>query len=293
MRGILTVLLLAALIIPGANGTSWYGYVETNGSDWSVTRVSVNLSFDMSSYVEGEIVPIEVTSDGRVLAPYHSRYTDIDVNDVRLKERTGALEGVYSSEDLITLCSAATNKANETVDKPAGSNIWTITYKEHWPVTLNASRTVDYQGTNINERDCVGNNFDFAGTSYLYNTDFSKKRNADLHLESMNVTVVATDETIIDVDVISSKTTDYEIESHSTGIADLKYFQTDPGLAKVNSGEGRYVGVYNIKRKLSMGSLYATDKTKADWLECCLDGCYDVEGTMGVWESGVFDCVSS
>ncbi len=293
MRLIYVALFLAALI-SSASAVSWTGgvYNVTDGSSWWIHRQSANLSFDLSSSVEGEIAPI-IGPGGRVLSSFHAHYTDIDVNDVRLKERTAALEGVYSSEDEIKLRADATSSVNMTETKPAGSNVWTITFEENWPVALNASRMIDYTGTGLNDRDCVGNNLDSVGATFLYNKEFSKGRTAGLKLDRMNATVIATDDTIIRADVMPTRSTDYGLESHSTGIADLRYRQTYPDETAHNSGLERYYGTYDIKRNIEMRSVYSDLVNKTDWLSCCIEGCYGMDPVNSGWwsESEVFDCV--
>lgn len=199
MRTEFAYLLLLAGLISSASAASWTFGVDnlTDGSSFWISRQNANMSFDLSGSVEGDIAPIAVTPAGRILSPYYSGMADLDVNDVRLRERTAALEGTYSSEELISLRAEATASVNRTYIKPAGSDVWTITLEENWPVRLNASRTVDYLGKMINDRDRAGNNGDSVGSSFLYNTDLSRERDVALRLERLNATVVATNDTIL------------------------------------------------------------------------------------------------
>lgn len=167
----------------------------------------------------GEISSIAVTLAGRVLSPYYSGMADIDANDVRLRERTGALEGTYSSDDLISLKANTESSAKRTYSKPAGSSIWTITLAENWPVDLNASKTVDYLGKMINDRDWARNNGDAVGSSLLYNTELSRERNVALNIDHLNATIIVTDDTIVSTDVFATRSTLYDTTFHSTGIA--------------------------------------------------------------------------
>lgn len=48
-----------------------------------------------------------------------------------------------------------------------------------------------------------------------------------MRLERLNATVIATNDTIISADVFATRSTVYDIDSHSTGIADLRYRQVD------------------------------------------------------------------
>ncbi len=295
-RTLTTALLLAALIST-APAASWTGSVHnvTDGSSWWIHRQSGTMKLNISSSVEGEIAPIAVTPAGRVLSPHYSGMADLDANDVRLQERTAALEGTYSSEEQISLKAEAEASVNRTYSKPAGSNVWTITLEENWPVALNASRTVDYVGKNINDRDRAGNSGDSVGASFLYNKELSRERNVALRLERLNATVIATNDTIISVDVFPTRSTVYYITSHSTGIADLRYRQLDSRGDLINLGEERYSGTYDITRKVEMESVYTNDTDEKDWLSCCVGGCSDLDPCeIASWgEVGVFDCACS
>jgi len=290
------ILLLLAGLISSASANSWtYGIDNvTDGSSWWIHRESGTIGFDMSSSFEGQISPIEGPG-GRVLDPYHSHYVNVNVNDVRLKEVTGTLAGTYSAEDEIKIRAEAEADVNRTYFKPSGDDIWYVTLEENWPVCLNASRSIDYAGLVINDRECVGNNGDAVTTNFLYNNEYSKERKTSLKLDRLNATIVATDDTILWADVLPTKSLDYEIESHSTGIADLKYKQVDPNTQVVNYGAERYHGIYDITRKIKMESVYINETIEKDWLSCCVGGCSDVDlDYVGVWNGAeVFGCVCS
>lgn len=297
MRTEFAYLLLLVGLISSASAASWTFGVDnvTDGTSFWISRQSANLSFDLSGSVEGDIAPIAVTPAGRVLSPYYSGMADLDANDVRLKERTAALEGTYSSEELIFLKAEASASVNRTYAKPAGSDVWTITLEENWPVTLNASRTVDYLGKNINDRDWTGNNGDAVGSTFLYNPELSRERDVALRLDGLNATIIATNDTIISSDVYPTRSTLYDITSHSTGIANLRYRQTDSRGDLINLGEERYTGTYDITRRVEMGLVYANETNKTDWLSCCVGGCSDLDPCrlLPEGEVGVFDCVCS
>jgi len=108
-------------LLPIAYSASWSSTVSTNSGSWSIFRQSENLSFDYSQSVQGQISPVDYR--GRSLSPYHSYYKDLNVNDVRLKERTAALQGSYSSEEQLLLKSSINNSVNMTIVKPAGSDV--------------------------------------------------------------------------------------------------------------------------------------------------------------------------
>jgi hypothetical protein len=296
MNGIrvLTTMLLLAALISTASATSYTFGVDnvTDGSSWWIHRQSGTMKLDLASSVDGDIAPIAVTPVGRILSPYYSGLADLEANDVRLQERTAALEGTYSSEELISLKAEAEADVNLTYAKPSGSDVWTINLEERWPVTLNASRTVDYLGKNINDRDCTENNGDSVGSTFLYNAELSRERNAFLRLDRFNATVVATNDTIVSADVFATRSTVYDTKSHSTGIADLRYRQIDSREDLINLGEERYTGTYDITRRVEMESVYNNTMNETDWLSCCVGGCTDLDPCSLVsWgEVGVFDC---
>jgi hypothetical protein len=290
LRSILPVLLLTA-IVSTVSAVSWSGSVSnvTDGSYWEINRQSGNLSFDLSGSVEGEVSPIEVTPSGRILSAYNSRYTDIKANDVRLHERTSALEGIYSSDEEVCLRAEAYDDVKMNITKPAGSDVWIVSWSERWPVTLNASRSINYKGRGINDRDCAGNNLNGVSNGFLYSQEFSMDRATSLRLDRMNATVKATNDTILQGDFMPTMSLDYMIESHSTGIADLGYRQIDTSRSVVNYDEERYYGTYDISRAIGMRSNFTDDW---NWLSC-FGGCADIDPEyLATWgESDVFDCV--
>jgi hypothetical protein len=146
-------LIVAIGLTFNANAIYWTSSIDTNSSHWSIYRQSSNISFDLSGSVGGEISPVE--SHGRILKPYQSFYEEIGANDVRLRERTSALDGSYKSADEIQMQSTVyPNDIEILVDKPIGTDLYTIEYKnEQWPVSIKASRAIVYSGQQINDRD--------------------------------------------------------------------------------------------------------------------------------------------
>jgi len=284
--------------------------VDTNSSHWSIYRESNNLSFSLSSSVEGKISPVE--SHGRILTPYQSYYEEIGANDVRLRQRTNSLKGIYKSSDEIEMRSTYYPEDIEiTIDKPKGTDIYTIEYKnEIWPVSLKADRTLTYFGQQINNRDFEGNNGDFVGANILYNHELSKEQKFVTWLERMNATALATDESIILAEFKPTKYLGYRIEAKTTGIADLSYRLRDSqydvkhqNYPALSEGEERYYGVYDLARKIEMRSVFErsinTDNDDEDswlptWLPCCNSGWNDMEQLgqrdFGTAAKGVFDC---
>ncbi|MCX8207724.1 MAG: hypothetical protein N3G75_07835 [Methanothrix sp.] len=289
---LLVAALLLAAIIACASGATWSGYVRTESGVWYIERTASNLSLSYEQSVQGQISPVD--HHGRMLSPYHLYYVDIRENDVRVRERTAALQGIISSEEQLRLKSSIKNSVNMTLHKPAGSDVYTVSFYERWPVNMSYSKSMSYTGTSINNREFVGNNQDYVGANFLYSTEFSKERSLNMSLESMNATVKATNEAIVIAKVNATRDTQYRLASHSTGIADIRWRQMDENNDILNAGEERFVGVYDITKSIRMKSRFFTPEKKDDWLPCCAGGWADVRSYdrkgFGASAGGVFNC---
>ena len=302
------IIIVAFALTLNTNAIYWSSRIDTNSSHWSIYRESSNISFNLSSSVEGKISPVE--SRYRSLHPYQSYYEEVGTNDVRLRERTNALEGSYKSTDEITMQSVVyPDEIEITVDKPVGTDIYAIEYKnEIWPVFIRASRTLAYSGKQINDRDFEGNNGDFVGANLLYNHELSKEQRSVIWLQRMNATVLATDDSILLAEFKPTKYLGYLIQANTTGIADLSYRLRDSkydvkhqNYPALSEGEERYSGTYDLARKIEMRSVFEkSDDTDADefsgysWLPCCNGGWGDMiipdQKGFGTSAKGVFDC---
>jgi hypothetical protein len=227
--------------------------------------------------VEGIIYPVE--HHDRSLGAYQSHYADVRVNDLRLRERTCALDGNYSSLDKISLRARIDDSFEFQGIKPAGTNVYTFNFVERWPVMLTASRTLEYTGQQINDRDFVGNNLDFAGSNLIYNNALSKDRKAVMWLDRMNATVRLTDDAILEAEFMPTKYLGYLMGAKTTGIADLMYKHTGPSYdvkrgnyLTIDEGEERYYGTYTIMRKMETRSVFENySEINNQWLPCCYD----------------------
>lgn len=294
-----TILLSLILVILLSNTSAeyWSSNIGTNSTSWSIYRQSENASFNLSSSVEGKISQIEY--NGRILKPYHSYYAEVIANDVRLRERTSALEGSYKSEDLIMVQANCKDKININVFKPIGTEVFTISYHERWPVLLTASRTLKYLGLQINDRDFEGNNQDFVGSNLLYNHELSKERKIVMWLKRMNATVQTTNDAILTANLKPTKYLGYLTQTHTTGIADFSYrlsgLRYDPkkgDYPALSEGEERYYGTYNLLRKIEMRSLCENYSATEGWLPCCYSGWFDMAlpNQRGYSANTVFNC---
>lgn len=303
MRDLICLVLLL-FIVAEVDADSWAGSVNTTKDYWSIHRTSSNISFSLEQSVKGTVSPVTVQG-GRVLRPYGSYYEDVNLNDVRLRQRTAAHEGSYSSEERLKLKSN-TSAVNLRINKPAGTDIYTIDFYENWPVSLSASRTVEYSGEGINDREFAGNNLDYFGANMLYNKEFSKEMSVNMSLKSMNATILANDYNIFSAERKSTRALDLQLKAHTSGIADISYLQSGsqyefgptPKYEVLNELDERYVGVYDITKKVSMRSVFTRiNLTEGEeWLPCCSGGFFDMpqwEQKARKSEAGIFDCTCS
>ncbi|MDD1748377.1 MAG: hypothetical protein LUO89_00715, partial [Methanothrix sp.] len=137
-------ILLPIFISSSADATFWSSRVTSNSTSWSITRQSANMSFDYSQSVQGNVSPVDY--NGRSLGSYYSSYSEVKANDVRLRARTSAMQGNYSSEESIYLRSFTTNSITVSITKLANSPIITINYAEEWPVILKSGKLIEYSG---------------------------------------------------------------------------------------------------------------------------------------------------
>ena len=272
-------LILSMVFITTACATSVSVAIGANSSSWSLHRQSESLVFDYSQSVQGTVSPVDYK--GRSLSPYYSGYQDVNVNDVRLRDRTSALQGSYSSEEQMSMQSDTTNPT--LVNTTASGGLFTIQIFEAWPVILKSSKTIKYSGKEINNREFAGNNLDFAGSNLLYNKELSKETNVGMLLRNMNATVFATNDAILSADFKPNKEMYYDTRTYTTGIADMKYRQTSSsydfkrGTYRVLSeGDERYSGNYNISRSLHMNSDFKYNALEYDWQTCFISSGNDM-----------------
>ncbi len=297
LRTISIGLILSQIFITAAGATSLYIAVGTNSSTWSVNRQSESLIFDYSQSVQGTVSPVDY--GGRSLSPFYSGYQDVNVNDVRLRDRTSALQGSYSSEERMNLQADTTEPT--LINTTASGGIFTIQIYQEWPVILKSSKTMKYSGKEINDREFAGNNQDFAGSNLLYNKELSKETNVGMLLRNMNATVLATNDAILSANFMPNKEMYYDTRTYTTGIAEMKYRQTSSNYdfkrrtyTVLSDGDERYSGIYNITRSIHMKSDFPYSELEDDWLPCCFSGMNDMNPLEvrdpGFSPKDVFDC---
>jgi len=278
-KKVIIILLLCSALIVAADAEKRTISVGTNTTTWTITRESESIKFDYAQYVQGSISPVEYR--GRTLSPYHSSYEDVDLNDIRLRDRTSALEGSYASEKQMTL--EANTTAISEFNFVYENGTYTFQFIEEWPAILRSSQSLRYSGQGISSRECAGNNLDYAGSSLLYNTELSKDSDIGMLITRMNATVIATDDAILQADMMPEKEMHYDISTHTTGIADLKYgvssLRAEPkkiAYPLISEGEERYYGNYNISRRLRLKSSFPIYESEDHWLPCCSEGSCEI-----------------
>ena len=276
-KGKLALILILFILLPAiASSDSWFGYVKTTDDFWNVYRHGNNMSFKSDQYIDGEIKAF-VGPRCRVLSPYCSHFQDMNLIDVRLKERTGASEGNYSSQEHIDAWTQIRMPVGLDIAKSTSSDTYAIKFIEQWQAYISASQRLEYSGKNINNRDFSGNNFDFVGANLLFNKNLSKDRTIEMRLDRMNATVLATDDDIIQIERKPTRDLNYQVSTNTTGIADLRYQQsgqkfdqaTLTGYEILNSGDERYYGSFNITKKMLMKSRFPDSRESDQWLPCC------------------------
>jgi hypothetical protein len=304
------LLIVIFAIILNASAVYWSSSVSTNSNQWSIFRQNSNLSFELSSSVEGNISAIDISpvqSRSRILHPYQSYYAEVGNNDVHFRQRTSSLQGSYRSSDMVTMQSAVSqDEINITVDKPSGTDVFTIEYwTERWPVFIKSNRTLAYSGQGINDRDFEGNNGDYVGANFLYNRELLKEQKTVMWLKSLNATVWAVDNSSIFAQFMPTKYLGYELKSNSTGIADLSYQFRDinydskhQDYPPVSMREERYYGAFGLTRKINMKTAFDrsgnTEERANAWLPCCFNGIKDMtlseKEDFAADPESVFDC---
>ena len=307
---ILVLILLGPGLLGASQATFWSSSVTTNSTSWSIFRQSQNMSFEYTQMVEGNVSAVDYR--GRSISPSISSFHDLRANDVRLRGQTAALAGNYSSEEKISLEGYTPESIYITTSKEAGSPVFQVDYSEQWPVIFRSAKFIHYDGRQINDAEYLGNNQDYAGSSFLYNRQLTRESNVAMILRRMNATVIGVNNTqkgqkinekLTDAKFMPSREMLYRLNASSTGIADLKYkiasssYDFVPGIYPAAiEGEERYAGKYYIERRLYTRSDYIRrNETEEgdDWIPCCsagIDGESSYPSGLQKSTEEVFDC---
>jgi hypothetical protein len=140
-------------------------------------------------------------------------------------------------------------------------------------------------------------------TEFLFNNELTKESNIDLRSGIYLTTDSLLAPTYNKLGINSSL--DYDLNSHSTGVADIGYAQLQTSMPgkiadmqrPANEGRDRYVGNFDITRKIHMNSSAWKIEYDDDWLPCCYGGyltmpTYYQKGSKGFGGNvkNVFDC---
>lgn len=299
---VLLILWILLILLEGcASADFWSASVGTNTSSWGIYRESGNISFSYEQHVSGKVDMVDGPNN-RSLSPYYSCFSDVKINDVSIRERVAALKGTYKSDELMAMQSRSDTVIDRTAEKPAGSDEYTISYHETWPVIMIQRKSMAYSGNGINARETAGNNLDYAKANFLYSDDFVKDTTIRLSLSRLNATVVATDNGIERAERRATRYTDFRVRAHATGISDMSYLQSGSmftgkpisGYEIINAGEERYYGVYNMTRIIKMQTIENKPVSEDSWLPCCSGGWDDMSPSdragYGISASKIFDC---
>jgi hypothetical protein len=274
VRSLILALILICFL-SSAVSVYWSSDVSTNTSSWGIYRQGETFRFDQQGFVEGKISPVEF--NGRTLSPYLSYRSDLESNAVHLHECIAAREGYYRSEDMSTLKSNTDAEIMVNTTKFAGG-LYTIGYEEDWPVFLGAGRLLAYEGQNINYRDYAENNRDVVGSNFLYNKKLLQLRGLDMHLDRMNISILANDKALTDIEVMPIGNLSYEMDANATGIADLsyrktgsKYDVTHKTYPALSEGWERYYGSFKIHRQILMNLSHLKSIDDSESMPCCFD----------------------
>ncbi len=257
-------------------------------------RFTMNLSVDLYGYAVG-------SGD-------HSRYTEIDMNHVSMHERISSKKGKMESEERISLEAAGDNvNTTSSLIKIPGTQNYVLSVNEIWPVSLTASRMMDYRGAGISDREAFGNNPDYVGTSYLYTEDLRKERVCGMDLRSAWFQLAMNDSTNTVISDLFRPTKDiyYTIKSHSTGLVHQRYKQYSDKAPAIE-GFDSYLGSFDIRstiemrakgKRLALEESYvgkntydavAVEEPPPEWIPCCMpDPLYDGGRYSCLWSCSV------
>jgi len=136
------------------------------------------IDFTYSGSSQGKISDIEITPKGRRMTSYHSHFANINGSNIKLAERTSALQGTYEARDFMKYRFTKAKIANDSIVFPFFQiNIPVYVTVSSW----NATCKIEYSGKSINDRDYTLNDFDQYGKDinaalFYNNKKLSKER---------------------------------------------------------------------------------------------------------------------
>jgi hypothetical protein len=255
-------MLLISLVVCITCVSGRFYQVTESETGWTTgLRQSINATLDVTGSAVGE---------GR-----YYRYTDMNFDEVRARERVAASNGSLDTSESIHVITTPIDPVEVNLIKFPGSQIYQITVNETWPVVIATRRSIDYIGKGISDRDFLGNNLDYIDASHLYVQDLKEERAAFLELRNAWFEGILDNETktIISDKFMPSKTTDYILKSRFKGHAVLKYRQAAYDRTTAKESVESYLGSFAIDRRITMDSTGRNfSEREAIWLPCCTYG---------------------
>lgn len=275
------LIIIIYLINSRALAMSWSSdFTAKNGEHWSIERQSSGIGMmESNSDIRGSITPIRVTPSGRIAKSVASKYSRIMVDDVGSEEKLSAFEGRITIQDGLFFYYNDTEGYEMTATGIAGH--YHSEDHEYWPVFLTSRNVVNYKGSEINDLSDVINTYDRIGEKLLYNKNFQKDLYVRTYLDRFNVTLDIVNDSI-SAEIQPTKRLDYILNTKTSGIADLfagivdtKFDVKHQNYPYSMQNEERYVGSYNIQRRIQVNSTFITPSDKdiypgEDWLPCSL-----------------------
>ena len=238
-------------LMPTANAASWYASVGS----WKIERNSETVNFWLEDYSRGNITGIQTTPRGMMVDGIHSRYVDINLNCVGVKERRSALAGEIEVEEYTNISAAVDEPIIRDIAKNPGSIYYEIDFAEVWPVHFRSEKTLLYSGRMINDLEQTMNNLDGVSTSFRYSPELSSIRSLRMDLDQFNISLIADDADVLEVEFLPIKSLDYSIQAYSSGLTGLSYIQTSPDMTGIISqGEELFFGDYSLTAVINMSA---------------------------------------
>ncbi len=259
-------LLISAVLLCLLGSTSSRFYQVTEGdTGWTTgLRQSINATLDISGSAVGEGT--------------FSRYTDMNFDDVRAKERISALNGSLDTSESTRVIAQPIDDVVINLVKYPGTQVYRLTVNETWPVVMASRRNIDYIGRGISDCDFLGNNLDYVGVSHLYVQDLKKERASFLQLknawfEALFENTTDNNTKLLSDKFLPAKITDYRLISRFKGHAVLKYRQAASDRTTAKESVESYWGSFAIDRHVTIESSGRNvSEMEAVWLPCCTYG---------------------
>ena len=247
-------LFISLLFLPlsaPSYAVSWYARVGS----WQIDRNSETVNFTLEEYCRGNITDIVATPRGMMVEGIHSKYVNIDLNSVGLKQRRSAFEGGIKSEEYTNISAEAQEPITRNILKRSGSPYYEFNFTELWPVHLQSERALVYSGTMINDLDLAKNNLDWAAMSFRRSPQLSTIRSCKMDLERLNISLTADDADMLQVELLPTKSLNYSIQAFSSGLTELSYAQTASDMTSIISrGEEIFFGDYTLIAAINMSA---------------------------------------